>query len=506
MMIALWTLLFACSPTVDAPRWYFVRGGLLSEAAGRAPAFEAVAWTPGQALERGGVPLTAPQQAECRPIFSVPLGDVGDRIAAGGTAPDTAVAFSPDGRWLAVGDFGGVVHVVDGVTGRERIVRRLSEAVVKGVAWSVDGRTLYAAEQSPDALVHALDPETLADRWTVRLADRVGTSAVAPGDLYGVYTLPAALGLVPQADGSLLVVATHAWNTDEGRRNAAAVLNVDAAGQIVAAWPPEGALSATLVAATPSPKGDAVAVAVSRSADGEAPRGLPIGGVQVLRLPSLEPVGGVALEPLLPWYSRVYLWDTVAYAGDALWIGATDGRLARVDAASLALRELLPLGAPRELGGVPVVATLGHVRAAGDQLLALTSESSIPFGSADPALRPPSLHPNENTLFAFDTQGQPRWSWRGPYAPQGMTVLGDALVVGAGARTSDQRRDLYGALVFRLNGEGTGDERLQTVCHTEGPVFFRQAVAADGRVALVELPFTTEAGALGGAYRVTVFR
>ena len=451
-----------------------------------------------------GTELTAPQMAECVPLFHVDLGDVSKLVAMGGAAPDTALAFSPDGKHLAIGSYNGEILIVDGFNGRLIRKRKLAETMIKKLLWAPNGKVLFAAEQSPDAYVHVLEVKSLENIDRIRLADLVGTSAVPPGeDLYGVYTLPAAHGLQTAADG-LLVAAVHAWNTDEGRQNASRLVFINSEGQSVASWPPDGAASVTLM--NPRVMGDKVAVPVGRSADGPAPD-LPVNGVQLLQLPGLEPIRTFQAEPLLPHYSQVFLWETVDLGAEHLVMGATDGRVLVFPLAG-GPPLTIDVGTPQILGGVPVVATLGHTALAGNTVLALTSESSIPFGAAAPDLRPPSLHPNENGLFAYGLEGTLRWTWRGAHAPQGMTISADGktLVVGAGKRSSDDRRDLYGALVFDLTGTGSGDERLQTVCSTQGPVFFRQAVNQHGLIAVTEFPTLAADGAVTGAYQVTVFR
>lgn len=496
-------LVLGCSRAPTPPEPTFVRDGiLLAEGDGRALPDGRVlverAWSPGDEVD-GAV---APRVAECVPLFQVPLGDVSRHVLMGGGAPDTALAFSPDGSRLAVGDYTGQLLVVDAWTGEVLARRRLAETLVKRVAWSPDGRTLYAAEQSPDAYVHALDPATLASRARLRLADEVGTSAPPDGDdLYGVYALPAAYALEVLPDGDLVVAATHGWDEGGRRLNRARVLRLGPGLERRAAWPEDGPADA--VFRSMHLERGLVAVPLGRSADG-APPDLPIGGVQVLDL-DLRPVRSVAIEPLAPWFDDVFVWEALAFGPDGrLAVGLGDGRVV-VEGGPV-----LPLGAPILVGEVPVAAAVGQLAWPG-ALLAVTARTNIPWGAASPELRPPGAHPAENALTAYtlDSEGGARvaWTFQGPHVLQGLTPVPGRgeVVVGAGARDTDRRRDLFGALILDLEREGSGADRLSAWCPTEGPVFFRHTATPDGRVAVAEFPWDDGQG-LSGAYRVTVFR
>ena len=78
---------------------------------------------------------------------------------------------------------------------------------------------------------------------------------------------------------------------------------------------------------------------------------------------------------------------------------------------------------------------------------------------------------------------------------------GDEVAVGMGVREGDDRRDRFGAVVFRVDGDG----EPTAFCATEGPAYHRLAVAADGRVAVAEIPWLS-GDVVEGAYRVTVLR
>jgi WD40 repeat protein len=501
----LWLGPAACGgPTKPEPA--FVRGAVIVHGGeGRVLSDGRVlqerSWRPGEVIEG----RSAPERAECVRLFSVPLGNIGASMERGAAAPDTALAFHPDGTTLAVGTVVGEVLLLDAWTGAVRARRALSEAMVKRIAWSADGNTLYAAEQSPDATLHAMDSSTLATVGRLDLADYVERSPAPPGDdLYGVYTLPAAYGLEVLSDGSLLVAATHAWNAADGRRNRARLFRLGSDLSVQASWPAADALDGVIRSMTVG--AGRVALSLGRSADGPAPDTDPTSGVLELSAGELRVLKHHQMEPLRPYFDEVYVWDALAIGGDRLAFGTGDGRLV-VRAPERQITH--PLGTPQLAGAIPIVTSVSGLSWAGGQLLAMTARTNIPFGAAEPSLRPPEAHPAENALFGFSMGDGlvEDWSWRGPHALQGFTVAPDGrtLVVGAGPRLTDERTDLFGAMLFDLSARGGGSDRLLATCETSGPVFFRQAATRDGRVAVATYPTPTGRG-LVGAYEAVVFR
>jgi hypothetical protein len=269
------------------------------------------------------------------------------------------------------------------------------------------------------------------------------------------------------------------------------------------------AADATFLYAHPSPSHGWLALSVGRSAEGPNPPDVPIGGVLALSLPALEPALRVVAEPIRPAFTSTFVWDGLGARDDALLAGFDDGRvLVRSLPAGEPIGET-SMGAPVMAGDVPVYAGIGWARFAAEGFVVSTSGTRIPWGAADPARRPPATHPAERTVAGRALDGTPIWSWTGDAELQGLSVSpdGDELVVGEGDRQTDHREDLYGAVVLTLEpGSGSGDERLAATCPTAGPVFFRHAITADGRVAVVEHPFSDANGDLEAAYQVTVLR
>ncbi len=224
--------------------------------------------------------------------------------------------------------------------------------------------------------------------------------------------------------------------------------------------------------------------------------------MQVLSLEGLAARNDRPFEPLPPHFPTAFVWEAfdVQGAGAQVLAGFGDGRLQLIDAQS---RRTLELGTPVLSGDVPISASVGWGRFVPGGAAAVTDNTNIPWGSAATATRPPSAHPGSNTLFLVDDAGAVSWSWRGEQALTGLSLLGGSgLVVGAGRREADERRDLWGALVFE-----TGDApRLRRICPTDGPVFFRHAATDDGRVAVSVLPWKDADDVVHGAYQVVVLR
>ena len=451
----------------------------------------------------------APATADCVELFRLPLGSVSRFATLAGTSPETSLAFSPDGSRLAIGSHAGDLLVVDAWTGQIRARRHLAEAMVREVAWALDGRFVFAAEQSPDAFVYQLRPDDLGEIGRVRLADHVGTSAPPPGDdLYGAFTLPTAHSLLPLPGGDVIVAATHGWQTSEGRRNASRLLRLSGPDlRIAAAWPEVGPADAVFRAFTGS--AEHVAMALGRTASGPPPD-LPLHGVMVLRSDDFATSRVIHLDPLKPWFATPFVLDRVAMqdARGPVVLALADGRIHASDTQGADF--YVDLGAPILVDDVPIAARVSNIELVDGVVYAISSRTTIPWGAASPELRPPTTHPSENAVWALGL-GEGAlpllWTWRGPHELVGLSVSPDGrwAVVGAGRREHDRRLDLFGALVFRLDGEGSGPERMRAFCETRSPVFHRHALAPDGRIAVVEIPWT-HSDEVHGTYAVTVFR
>lgn len=521
----LWLLALGCStPPEPTGELIFVRDGII--APDRAGSGRAIGndrrlierdWTPGEAVALAGLNATAPLRPECVPLFHVPLSDVSLLTVTGGVAPNSSVAFSPDGTRLAIGSHQGDLVVVDGWTGEERARTRLPEALTKRVAWSPDGETLYAAEQSPDATLHAFDAETLTPRWSFRAADHVGSSPLPEGeDRYAIYNLPGIYSLLIMDNGDIVAVAVHGWNDADGTRlNLSQVFRLAPDGTVRGRWPSraESILLMHSVLRTQQDGTPVLLTSLGRSAAGPAPADLPTNGVGLVNLDTMVLESHTPVTPLAPWFKKVSMWHAIDWdPNSGLMMGLGDGRIIRTatDPAHTA-GATIQTGTPIMAGEVPISASIGFGKFAHGGMLYTTSDTNIPWGAAVPELRPPSVHPGANGLWMSDATGAPQWSWQGDIRVQGLSLSPDGRrgIIGAGHRADSVDPLTYGAVVFDLtspNDGRTGAERRLATCATANPVYFNHQIADDGRIAVVEFPTSDGQGGVRGSYRATVLR
>jgi len=485
------------------------------------------AWQAGEEYEftiaGRAVRLRAPQAPTPIALHTVALEDVG-QAAAAGSAPDAVVRFSPDGRQLAIGSFGGWLRIVDAHNGTLLHRRRIVEGMVKQLAWSPDGSRLYVGEQSPDARLLAISVETdtsgtiaLRDAWSLRLADQLHTSRPPAEDRYGIYTLPAVYDLHVVEDGRLYVAGVHSWREGGEPRKRCVVYCINADGTTRWRFPAEDAWSNSVTHLAVDPRGTKV-IFLPGPIRGESDNlQLPANTVYQLDAATGRVAARLEIAPLRPHFTHVESWDSVSLSDDAATavVGLADGRAFLLSSTERALDVVhqFDLGTPLVVGQIPVAAACSYARIFGNQVYLQTQNSHIPFGNPAAAHRAPSLHRGANTLTVADLSGKTQWKYRGPYALGGVwsnhrpaSYAPGRLVATCRPLPEQTAPAAFGLLLFDLGRAGGGRDRLVYHYPTAGPVGFAADVSADGRlIAVVEVPAPTPDGeSLYGTYQVHV--
>ncbi len=448
-----------------------------------------------------------------RLLYRLSLEDVSFYVRAG-HQPDAFLTFSPDEKFLAVGTFLGRLLLLKAQTGEILWEKRIPEGMVKKIAFSPDGRTIYYGEQSPDGFIYAADRDTGKIKWRFRLADDLlPGEPPEKGDVYGIYRQPGCYRLKVLVNGDLLVLGLHSWydRRQEVWRRLSRLYRLTPEGKLVWAWPKEGPAKLTLIFADADRSGRVVAtVALSPSED--MPKDYPFSPNTLYILDGNgQERWRYQIPPLKPYYDRVSVWESVRVSpeGHYALVGTADGRAFIVDLMKKRVR-IIALGAPIKIGGFPVAAMINYGYALKDTFYFLTGTSSLPYSLPMAIDRPAGPHPQANTLFALGPYGQIKWRFTADFRLQGIEADREGRIVAVavgGSRRSLRKTRQFGVFVFDTRRPGGGLEKLVGYFPTEGPCFFHLAVSPQGHlVALVETPYLTEEERLVGRYQILVLK
>jgi len=457
-------------------------------------------WEPGIQYEvwlgSGKRMITAPLKPSPYLIRTIPL-ETGPGATAASAIPDSALRFTPDGSRLAIGTLFGYLQVVDIFQGTVLWKRKIAEGMVKRVAFSPDGAILYAGEQSPDGYLYAFDTATGQEKWKLRLADDLETSQPPSAeDRYAVYFLPGVYQLKVAADGRIFVAGTHSWHEGGVQKNRAKLYVLNPDGTPVWTYPEEGALDCNITTFEIDAQGMLVVLATSRSATTPATGPIRGPGVYGFDVAAKREIWRYALEPLEPYFKDVFIWEAVGLTQDGARAiaGLGDGRAVLLDthpSSKHRVVEMLELGTPMEVSGVPIATPIPYAIAGENVLFFQTGDSNIPAATSASARTPPAPHPAARTLFALDRTGKMLWRYKGDFAPAGIwrSKDGRLLMMTTANPHSDPRTDKHGFVLLDTTVAGSGDDKVIFSYPTEGTVFFHADLSQDGfAAAITETP------------------
>jgi len=458
--------------------------------------------------------LVAPVRPDPVVVLVKTLEDVHAASVTSGGEPDASLAFSADGRLLAVGTFGGYLRVFDTSSRGCVFERRLPGAVVKRVAVSPDNTRVYAGEMSYDGFVTAFDLASKRQLWRFRLADELETSKPArPDDFFALYSYPQAYCMRVAGD-DLIVDGFHSWNDAGPPRHLSRLYRFDGrTGRVKWRFPADAPIKRNI-----SWFDQDAANLVFSAYQWERPAAddiEPQAAVYLLETASGGLLDRRAFEPLRPFFDVVPMWYGLALDGSGhAAVGLMDGRSAIFRISDVGgTRRLEPvremdLAVPIEVTGVPIYAGVGWAASGGRLLFLLTDGRLVAPSASSGGKTVRADHPNSNTLFAFDGEsGKLLWQWKLTTTAQGVATGKGVLAVSTQqSYSSDDPMD-YGLTVFDPSASGTPVEKMLFRYYTAGPIV-ALAVSPDGKmIAAVEAPLRLADGVtVVGKYRLHVLR
>lgn len=431
--------------------------------------------------------------------------------AAAQGVPDTALAFSPDSRRLAIGSASGELYICATMrvagekTTQTPFQQSVAEGVAKSLAFSADGSILVVGEQSPDGFVRGLDAMNGKELWRFRLADDLGTSRAGPDLPFPLYQFPGAYRIIALSDGDVLVLGLHSWQPDAATNSARSrIYRFDAkTGAVRWRYPADKPEERNMNWMDATSDGQRIVAAKTMPHSGQAgSKGSP---VDVVALDGAgRETGTLTFPPLEPFFNSVFFWQALSIGPDksSALLGVGDGRLWALNLdgeGRLTERWRMDLGVPRRVGGTEVHCSIGWTLASPRGLFAEVDRSWEKFGAGASTGLPQDLHPEAASIQAFDPadpRPQRMWRYDVDSRPQGLWQSPDQRWLafayekpeGMDARGKKTPPD-YGVAMFDLTRSKTGAQKLTYRQATEGPLSFSGLFSPDSRfLAVTEGP------------------
>ncbi len=319
------------------------------------------------------------------------------------------VAISPEAQYLAVGSEKGYLRLVSIKSGRLLWSKRIGEGRIVSMGFSPDGRYLAMGEQSRDAFIYLYD---IAGRliWKFLASRDVGT--IRPGEPQSHLPVVNALVFTHSGkDWKIYFTAGHYLGTD-GRnyRHQGKVYCLDMKGRPLWTYPRKGCMDASPDALRIDARGKYLIF--SNYWKGESYN------------KSLYCLDGQSGQLLWSWDSRhsfpekrLGIWHGVDISADGTYVAAftNDGR-----GFLLSNRQLInttgkkgvvwekTISAPIMVNGLTIYGFPALAKIGKGYVAFLTGNTNARQGKRRPAIE----YPNANSLFVYDLKGELQWTSR----------------------------------------------------------------------------------------------
>lgn len=443
----------------------------------------------------------APEKPALKEEYAIELEDVTpgpiDKTSANikGT-----IKFSPDSKYLAIGTNGGSLKLVELATGEKvwekQLVEGIAEAKIADIEFSNDGKRLIVGEESPDAFIHCFDLNG-TEVWKFGAGTDLGSD---------LDHMPSMKKIKLDSQGNIYVAASRACGyIGEKYKYMGRVYSFDPDGNMRWKFPESELMDSgvTWIDATPDGKYSVFGTTCFAKADKWKD-----GTVHVLDGNTGKENWNYSVPPLEPFfdYSAIWYSTQITPDGEKLITMTSDGRAFLFDNSKIMetgvpeVKWQANISTPVVVSGVPIYGSANYAYIINDTLIFSIGSTF----SKDKNKEAPIEHPNGNSLFAYDTDGNLLWKWRlDGYA--GECALNDRyLVIPISQNLVTEDRDVHGVYVFDISKSGGSNSKLIQIYNTKG-IAVSADISPDGRyIAALEAPARLDDGTVLGEYKVHI--
>lgn len=444
----------------------------------------------------------APEKPALKEEYAIELEDVTPGPIDKTSANIKGVTkFSPDSKYLAIGTHGGSLKLIEVPTGKKvwekQLVEGIADARIADIEFSEDSKHLIVGEESPDAFIYCFDLEG-NEVW------KFGANKDLGSDLEH---LPAMKKIKLDSKGNIYVAASRACGyIGEKYRYLGTVYSFDAEGKLRWKFPESELMDSgvTWIDTTPDGKYAVFGTTCFSKADKWKD-----GTVHVLDGNSGKEAWNYSIPPAEPFFDYSAIWYSTQITPDGknLITMTSDGR-----AFLFNNLEIIETGVPEPVwqanistpiivSGVPIYGSANYAYILNDTLIFSIGSTF----SKDKNKDAPIEHPNGNSLFAYDRNGNLLWKWRlDGYAGE-CAQNGRYLVIPIAQNLVTEDRNVHGVYVFDVSKSGGSNSKLVQIYNTEG-ITVSADISPDGKyIAALEAPARLEDGGVLGGYKVHIF-
>ncbi|WP_292372791.1 WD40 repeat domain-containing protein [Methanosarcina sp. UBA411] len=450
---------------------------------------------------KSALEVYAPEKPALKEEYAIELEDVTpgpiDKTSAN---VEGVTKFSPDSKYLAIGTHGGSLKLIELTTGEKvwekQLVEGIADARIADIEFSKDGKNLIVGEESPDAFIYCFDLNG-AEIWKFGAGQDLGSD---------LDHLPAMKKMKLDSKGNIYVAASRACGyIGEKYKYLGRIYSFDPEGKMRWKFPESELMDIGVTWIDTTPDGKYAVFGTTSFTEGNKWKD---GTVHVLDGNTGKEDWNYSIPPLEPFfdYSAIWYSTQITPDGEKLITMASDGRAFLFDNS-----EIMETGVPEAkwqanistpilVSGVPIYGSSNYAYIINNTFIFSIGSTF----SKDKNNEAPIEHPNGNSLFAYDTDGNLLWKWRlDGYA--GECALNDKyLVIPIAQNLVTEDRNVHGVYVFDISKSGGSNSKLVQSYNTEG-LTVSADISADGRyIAALEVPARLDDGTVLGEYKVHI--
>lgn len=450
---------------------------------------------------KSALEVYAPEKPALKEEYAIELEDVTpgpiDKTSAN---VEGVTKFSPDSKYLAIGTHGGSLKLIELATGEKvwekQLVEGIADARIADIEFSKDGKNLIVGEESPDAFIYCFDLNG-AEIWKFGAGQDLGSD---------LDHLPAMKKMNLDSKGNIYVAASRACGyIGEKYKYLGRIYSFDPEGKMRWKFPESELMDIGVTWVDTTPDGKYAAFGTTSFTEGNKWKD---GTVHVLDGNTGKEDWNYSIPPLEPFfdYSAIWYSTQITPDGEKLITMASDGRAFLFDNSEIMetgvseVKWQANISTPILVSGVPIYGSSNYAYIINNTLIFSIGSTF----SKDKNNEAPIEHPNGNSLFAYDTDGNLLWKWRlDGYA--GECALNDKyLVIPIAQNLVTEDRNVHGVYVFDISKSGGSNSKLVQSYNTEG-LTVSADISADGRyIAALEVPARLDGGTVLGDYKVHI--